>query len=167
MRPDIYKVSEFGSGYLAIMAKPITGEWIDDEFSGIAREGIRQIVSLLEPHEEYAVGLKEESVFSRKHGMGFISYPIQDRGLPESVSSYRDVTKRLYNDILDGSNTVVHCRAGIGRAGMVVVGVLLHSGMDPESAFDLVSEKRGVEVPDTEEQKQWVITNYNAIAKNT
>ncbi len=59
MKPEIYQVELIGSGILSIMAKPVSGEWIEDEFSGIANEGIDQIVSLLESHEAYEIGLKK------------------------------------------------------------------------------------------------------------
>lgn len=36
MGPDIYKVDQLGQGFLAVMAKPVSGEWIDEEFSDIA-----------------------------------------------------------------------------------------------------------------------------------
>ena len=167
MRPDIYRVKEVGHGLLAIMAKPVSGEYIEDEFSGIAQEGVKQIVSLLEPHEEYAVGLREEASLSEKNGINFVSFPIPDRGLPSSVSNFSKITGELYSQVIDGKSTVVHCRAGIGRAGIVVVGILLHSGIEPEEAFSLVSKSRGVEVPDTEEQKQWVVSNCRAIVNRT
>ena len=92
MRPDIYRVKELGQGFLAIMAKPVSGEYIEDEFSGIAQEGIKQIVSLLEPDDEYAVGLREEASLSEKNGMNFVSFPIVDRGLPGSVVSFSKIT---------------------------------------------------------------------------
>lgn len=88
MRPDIYRVKDIGSGYLGIMAKPVSGEYIEDEFIGIAREEIKQIVSLLEPAEEYSVGLRREQELAKANRMEFRSYPIPDRGLPESVESF-------------------------------------------------------------------------------
>jgi len=127
MKPDVYKVRKIGNGFLAAMAKPVPGEFIEEEFAGIANEGVNQIVSLLEKHEEYTVGLE------------------------------------IYQQISEGINTVVHCRAGIGRTGMVTAGILLHDGMAPEEAFELISEKRGITVPDTEEQRQWVISNHKDI----
>ena len=57
MIPDIYQVELIGSGSLSVMAKPVSGEWIEDEFSGIAQFGINRIVSLLEEHESYEVAL--------------------------------------------------------------------------------------------------------------
>ena len=167
MRPDIYRVKEIGSGSLAIMAKPVSGEFIEDEFQGIAREGINRIVSLLEPHEEYAVGLSNEADLSSRNGIDFVSHPIIDRGLPSSLPKFCGFISSIHSGIQSGTNTVVHCRAGIGRAGIVVASVLVRSGMDAESAFELVSEKRGVSVPDTEEQLNWVVAHQKALRETT
>ena len=163
MKPDIYKVEQIENGVLAVMAKPVSGEWIDDEFLGIANAGINTIVSLLEPNEADEVGLVNEKILSENNGMKFISFPIKDRGLPRSVKEFGDFTKNLYDQISMGENTVIHCRAGIGRTGMVAAGILLHCGFNPEQAFKYVSLKRGVLVPDTEEQHNWVVENYSAI----
>jgi protein tyrosine phosphatase (PTP) superfamily phosphohydrolase (DUF442 family) len=160
MTPDIYKVELIGSGSLSVMAKPVSGEWIDDEFSGIAKWGINRIVSLLEPREEMEVGLSEEKQYAEKYGMEFISYPIKDRGLPESIPGYLGFTKRLYHEAAGGLNTVVHCRAGIGRTGIIAAGVLLHCGFEPREAIEHISMQRGVAVPDTEEQIEWVIRSH-------
>ena len=167
MRPDIYRVKEIGSGSLAIMAKPVSGEFIEDEFQGIVREGINRIVSLLEPHEEYAIGLNNESDLSNRNGIDFVSHPVVDRGLPSSLPKFSGFISSIHSGIQRGTNTVVHCRAGIGRAGIVVASALVRSGMDAESAFSLVSEKRGVSVPDTEEQLNWVVAHQKALRETT
>ena len=167
MKPDIYTIEMIGSGFLAVMAKPVSGEWIEDEFFGIAKAGIKQIVSLLEIHEEYEVGLQNERKLAEQNHMVFISFPIQDRGLPNSVSEFSKVTKKLYQEIAAGKNTVIHCRAGIGRTGIVAAGVLLHYGFKPDEAFRHISAKRGVQVPDTDEQRNWILSNYDAITSYT
>lgn len=95
MSPDIYKIELIGSGSLSVMAKPVSGEWIEDEFSGIARWGIDRIVSLLENQESLEVGLGEEKQLAEKYGMEFVHYPIPDRGLPNSIRDYLAFTKRL------------------------------------------------------------------------
>ena len=163
MKPDIYQVELIGSGSLSVMAKPVSGEWIEDEFSGIARLGINRIVSLLENHESIEVGLSKEQELSEKHQMEYISYPIPDRGLPSSISDYLFFTKHLYNEMASGLNTVIHCRAGIGRTGIVAAGVFLHCGFEPQEAFLHISKKRGVPVPDTEEQIDWVIKSHESM----
>jgi protein tyrosine phosphatase len=163
MSPDIYKIELIGSGSLSVMAKPVSGEWIEDEFSGIARWGIDRIVSLLEVNESFEVGLGQERQITEKYEMEFVHYPIPDRGLPNSVQDYLAFTKRLYQEAAGGLNTVVHCRAGIGRTGIVAAGVLLHCGFEPQDAIEHISKQRGVAVPDTQEQIDWVVRSYAAM----
>jgi protein-tyrosine phosphatase len=160
MSPDIYQVELIGSGSLSVMAKPVSGEWIEDEFSMISNWGINRIVSLLEDQEAIEVGLGMERQLAEKNGMEFVSYPIPDRGLPVSVSEYLNFTRRHYREAAGGLHTVVHCRAGIGRTGLIAAGVLLHCGFEPKEAFEHISRKRGVVVPDTEEQINWVVKSH-------
>ncbi len=164
IKPDIYPVLAIGKGSLSVMAKPVAGEWIEEEFEGISRTGIHRIVSLLESQEARELGLGDEKMLCEKFGMEFVSFPIRDMGLPVSLEDYVSLTDRLYKDALRGLNTVVHCRAGIGRTGVVAAGILLHNGYDPTAAFALISAKRGVSVPDTLEQLDWVINNHVSIS---
>ena len=167
MKPQIYEVEKIGSGSLSVMAKPVSGEWIEDEFRGISEHGIDRIVSLLEVHEARELGLEREQALSEKNNIEFVSYPIKDRGLPRSIQEYLDFTKQLYHDAAGGANTVVHCRAGIGRTGMVAAGILLYCAYEPIEALKYVSGKRGVEMPDTQEQVDWVVKSFEILSKNT
>ena len=60
MKPKIHYVQKIGLGYLAVMAKPMTGDLIEDEFSGLSALGVMQIVSLLEASEQDELGLADE-----------------------------------------------------------------------------------------------------------
>jgi len=163
MVSDIYTIESIGSGFLAAMAKPVSGKDIGEEFAGIATAGIKQIVSLLEDHEANEVGLNDERLLTKQHGMHFVSYPIRDRSLPESVDTFSKFTKDLYHQIAGGRSTVIHCWAGIGRTGIVTAGVLLHCGFSTKEAFDHISLHRGVQVPDTMEQYNWLKQNEDII----
>jgi len=46
--------------------------------------------------------------------------------------------------------------AGIGRSGLVGACVLGQLRMAPDSAFAMLSRARGLAVPDTEAQAEWV-----------
>ncbi|WP_417388545.1 protein-tyrosine phosphatase family protein [Gimesia sp.] len=162
-QPTIYLIQTIGAGSLSVMARPVPGEWIDDEFVGIARLGISHVVSLLEDQEAIEIGLEEEPQLAEKHGMQFSSFPIADRCLPESAAAFADFTRTLYQGILKGSHTVVHCRAGIGRAGMTAAGILLQHGLTTSQAFELISKQRRVPVPDTPEQYHWVLKHEQQI----
>lgn len=86
----------------------------------------------------------------------FRSFPISDRGLPESAVSFAELAKLLCLQISEGTNTVIHCRAGIGRTGMLAAAILANERFSANDAFSLISEKRRVQVPDTPEQRAWV-----------
>ncbi|MBT7442781.1 MAG: hypothetical protein HN790_02295 [Methylococcales bacterium] len=63
-----------------------------------------------------------------------------------------DIFKRFEN----GQGVAVHCRAGIGRSGMTTIAVLVRYGLSVDDAITLVSQARGIPVPDTEEQIDWL-----------
>lgn len=163
MKPAIYNVQAIGSGSLTIMAKPESGDLMEQEFSGIASAGINKIVCLLESHESIALGLEKEKIMTERHGMEYLSYPIVDRGLPLVVNEFAEFTKRLHNEMSGGLNTLVHCHGGIGRSGIVATAILLHCGFTAEDAFDHVTQQRGVSVPDTQEQIDWIVKNSTEI----
>jgi len=55
-----------------------------------------------------------------------------------------------------GESVVVHCREGVGHAGLIAVALLIEAGLGPEEAIRRVSKARGVSVPETAEQRLWI-----------
>jgi len=155
MLPAMYKVIEIEGGVLSVMAKPVSGEWIEDEFIGFARLGIDKIVSLLEGWEQRELGLGDEAKLCEKNNIEYVSFPIPDRGLP-STDLALVLAEELHADICAGKHIAIHCRAGIGRTGIIAGAVLLKTGRTAKEAFALISDARGVQVPDTEEQENWL-----------
>lgn len=158
MLPTIYTVSNIGHGTLSVMAKPISNEWIEEEFNGLKQLGIDKIVSLLEKFEQCEFGLAQEESLCIKNNMEYASFPIADRGLPNTQRA-QAIIKQLFTEISEGKHIVVHCRAGIGRTGMIAAGILVNAGKTHQQALELVSSARGVQAPDTEEQAQWLRSN--------
>lgn len=157
---EIYRIRNIGEGFLAIMAKPRAADWLEDEIAGLKQIGVDLVVSLLEPPEVLELGLSCESDLCERNGLTFISFPIPDRGVPDSTEKALEMAARLFERISQGEGVVIHCRSGIGRSAMLAASVLLHDGIDPTEAFHLISEVRRVPVPDTEEQLRWVEKAY-------
>ncbi len=155
MLPTIYEVASIGEGQLSVMAKPVGGEWLEDEIAGLKQLDVNHVVSLLEPSEEHDVGLVEEASLCRSNNIKFTSFPIPDRGLPDSDAAHA-ISSDLFEAISTGEHVVIHCRAGIGRTGIMASAILIKSGCSAQEALQAVSKARGVEVPDTDEQIQWV-----------
>lgn len=155
MQPEVYKVKDLEKGCLIVMAKPVSGEWMEDEFIGFSRLGINKIVSLLEEHEQQELGLASEALLCSKNAIEFTSFPMPDRGLPDTKQAIV-LAKQLYLEICRGKHVAIHCRAGIGRTGIIAGAVLLRSGLNSTEALALISKARGVQVPDTQEQEHWL-----------
>jgi protein-tyrosine phosphatase len=50
----------------------------------------------------------------------------------------------------------VHCYGGIGRSPLVAAAVLVRSGRSAQAAWQLVGRARGLRVPDTDDQRDWL-----------
>ena len=159
----MYKIASIGKGFVAIMARPSLEQVAAASIVNIAQLGIQQVVSLLEPSEARNLGLDSERAQVKAHAMGFISFPIPDMGLPLSVEEYARLAKKLFDQVNRGINTLIHCHAGIGRSGLLVAGILLHCDMNPQQAFAYASRMRGIRVPETPMQEQWLSSNYTTI----
>jgi len=163
MRPQVHWIDLPIAGRLAIMARPCAGDWLDDEISGWRGEGIDIVVSLLEPEEVGELGLRGEADLCREKGMEFISFPILDRGVPVALRETAALAQVVATKIGEGKAVAVHCRAGIGRSSLIAACALVCLGFDWEAALDMIGKARGVTVPDTEGQRNWVKSFRDAV----
>ena len=158
MVPDIYWLPEPPERLLAIVARPRPGDSLPDEIEGWNRAGLRVIVSLLEPAEVAAMGLLDEAKLCTSAGIEFVSFPVPDFGLPPSIESLLALTESLAGHIRRDRAVGIHCRGSIGRSGVVTSCVLVCLGYDAENALALTSGARGVSVPETREQRDYVMS---------
>lgn len=156
MNPDLYPVSGPWPGRLAVMPRPRGGDWLDDEVRGWQTLGIRTVVSLLTPEEVAELELGDEQDICRVHGIRFVSFPVADRDVPASPAAFSDLVAELLAELRAGTGVAVHCRQGIGRAGLVAAGLLIRSGHSPADAMRTLSAVRGRTVPETTEQREWL-----------
>jgi protein-tyrosine phosphatase len=100
--------------------------------------------------------LEGEAAAAAASGMDFRAFPIPDRGVPASRESLAELADDIIDALEMGKNVAVHCRQGIGRSGMIVGGVLVAAGTDVVTALRTTKESRGLDVPETEEQQDWL-----------
>jgi protein-tyrosine phosphatase len=124
--------------------------------------GLEIVVSLLEREEIFELGLQRESELCRARGIEFVSFPIPDRGVPETRQAL-EIANSIANDIANGRSIAIHCRAGIGRSSLIAACAMICSGIEASEALTLIRAARGVIVPDTEEQRDWIIAFGKAI----
>jgi protein-tyrosine phosphatase len=166
MGTELHWVDGPWPGRLAMAARPRGGDWLDDEMSEWRRAGIDTVVSLLTAEEEQDLDLKNEAREVKARGMKFISLPIPDRQVPRSESEVAAALEKLDADLSSRKNVVVHCRQGIGRTGLVGACLLVTKGLSPGAAVESVSAARGLQVPETDEQRRW-IDHYAAVLAGT
>ena len=156
MLSKLYWIEGPWKGKLAITPRPRGYEWIEDEILFWKDSDLEVIVSLLTREEMVTLGLEEEENFCSKYGLEFLSFPIVDRDVPESMLKTLNLVKELYAKLSNGKKIAIHCRQGIGRAALIASALLVFSGVDPEKSFVAVSRARGCSVPETSGQKDWI-----------
>lgn len=165
MLPTIYHIAGPWSGKLAITARPRGGDWLDSELHALRDAKFDLVVSLLTNEESDELGVSNEAEASAKHGLEFLSFPIRDLSVPVSATATREFLSRLLNELRSGKRIAIHCRQGIGRSGMIAASLLVMAGIDPAIAFRTVSAARGIEVPETAEQRDWVMEFSHAVSE--
>ena len=156
MRNELYWVAGPWPGRLALAARPRGGDWLPDELAGWKRAGVDTVLSLLMPEEQRDLDLLKEAGESKKQGLEFTSFPIPDREVPASEAKFNEAQRRANEGLRRGQNLLIHCRQGIGRSGLFAACLLFQAGMSPGAAVDAVSAARGVPIPETSEQRDWI-----------
>lgn len=146
---------------LAVVMRPDGGAWLDDEMRRIRKAGVNMVVSLLERDEARFLELAEEPAAAARAGMHFFSYPIPDAHVPLDRQDFSDFVERLAERLRAGVAAGVHCRGSIGRSTVTAACALIHLGWNPEKALRAIEAARGCPVPDTSEQREWIL-NYKA-----
>ena len=154
MRPTLYTIARPGPGQLSTMAKPRGGEWLPEEMAALTRHGVTVLVCALTRPELEETRLTSEPDAARHAGLRFIPLPIPDRGVPE-LDTALPVLDALAQDLADGAHIVTHCRFGIGRASLLAAALMVLTGTEPEDAWHLIAQARGLPIPDTDAQRQW------------
>jgi protein-tyrosine phosphatase len=153
---DLFWINRFRDGNLAIMPAPRINERLEDVILRWRADGIDTVVSLLEAAEIPGL-LEAESELCLEFGIEFISFPIRDKTVPPTLEAIASIAHVLAERVSSGQGVAIHCRAGIGRSATLAACVLIWLGVDGEEALDMIAEARGVEVPETEAQRQWVL----------
>jgi ADP-ribosylglycohydrolase len=94
----------------------------------------------------------------------YLRKPIRDHSLPEKREHMMEILDCLHDALQSGRPAYVHCRAGIGRTGMVIGCLLVERGLTGEQALDELARlwqqcersKVWPSVPETEAQTDYV-----------
>ncbi len=125
-------------GKLAGMAWPDREAW-----ETLKSEGVQAVLSLTEappPGDPRAAGLAWRHL------------PIEDFGVPD-VDALREAVHWIQRQISSGKPVVVHCRAGLGRTGMVLAAYLAAGGTPAPQAIATVRTARPGSIETSTQQR--------------
>ena len=153
---ELFWINQYRDGNLAVMRAPREPDRIEDTILGWRTDGVDCVVSLLEP-EEIPGLVDAERELCREFGIDFISFPMPDKSVPMSLDAFAALVAPLARRLRAGQGIAIHCRAGIGRSTVLAASILVWLGVDADLALDMIADARGVEVPETEAQRQWIL----------
>ncbi|MDJ0657810.1 MAG: cyclin-dependent kinase inhibitor 3 family protein [Xanthomonadales bacterium] len=117
------------------------------------------LVTLVEKHELELLGVPELGRQTEAAGIRWMHFPIPDMSIPDASfeDQWPEASEFLRKQLNEGRNIVVHCRAGLGRTGLVAARLLIELGEKPLSALIRVREARPGAVQ-TRQQEEYVET---------
>jgi protein-tyrosine phosphatase len=125
----------------------MTGAWDRDlaiDLDAVHDWGAAAVVTLLEPEEMKLLKVERlgEEVLSRH--IEWFHLPIVDVSIPDArfEKEWRLAGGRLRSLLQRGRDVLVHCRGGLGRAGMIAARLLVELGMEASTAIDNVRAVR-------------------------
>lgn len=131
-----------------------TGAWERDlgiDLDTIAAWGAKLVLTLVEPSElkELKVPLLGQEI--KRRGIEWRHLPIADYSVPTKKFEEAWLTqgRKIREMLRNGDDVLVHCKGGLGRAGMIAARLLAELGMDPDEAIRAVRRVRkgAIETP--------------------
>ena len=143
-----------------------SGPWARDlaaDLDAIVAWPARTLVTLIESHEFELLRIPTLGEEARRRGLDWRHLPIRDVSVPSPAfeAVWPTQSEALRGKLAAGENIVVHCRGGLGRAGMIAARLLVESGIDPKAAIARVRAVRPGAI-ETKAQEDWVRTGPRA-----
>jgi protein-tyrosine phosphatase len=136
----------------------MTGGWhrnLDIDLDAIRDWGANLVLTLVEQQELEQLRVARLGDSVRARSIQWLHLPIKDYHPPSALFEESWVTHgaHIRHLLRKGSDVVVHCKGGLGRAGMIAARLLVELGMPPEEAMNLVRavRKGAIETIDQED----------------
>src|SRR6266853_5277385 len=139
----------------------MSGEWDRDlalDLATVRDWGAAAVVTLLESKELTLLRVERLGEEVLRRNMLWFHLPIVDVSIPdERFEQEWDIAREEFRSILRrGLDVLVHCRGGLGRAGMIAARLLVELGMEPTKAIVSVRAARPGAI-ETADQEKFVL----------
>src|SRR3954465_5616293 len=121
----------------------ISGSWHRDlatDLDAVAAWNAAAVLTLVEPHELEALDIADIGQQVHQRHMEWHHWPIADVSVPSAwfEKTWKNEVSSIACILQGGSNVLVHCKGGLGRAGMIAARILVQLGTDPMNAIAAV-----------------------------
>ena len=139
----------------------MSGAWDRDlavDLDAIRDWGAAAIVTLVEPKELALLRVERLGEEVLRRNMLWFHLPIVHVSIPDQrfEEKWDVVGEKLRSILRDGSDVLVHCRGGLGRAGTIASRLLIELGMPPKDAIAKVRTVRPGAI-ETQAQEEYVL----------
>ncbi len=131
-----------------------TGAWERDlaiDLDAIAEWGAKLVLTLVEADELAALEVPQLGQEVARRGIEWRHLPIADYSVPTEAFEQAWCTsgREIREMLRQGDDVLLHCKGGLGRAGMIAARLLAELGMDSEEAIRSVRRERkgAIETP--------------------
>ncbi len=127
------------------------------DLDAVAAWGAGAVLTLMEDYELASRKIAGIGAAVQARHMEWHHAPIVDMAVPGPAfeAAWPALSARLRGLTARGGRVLVHCRGGLGRAGMIAARLLVEDGMDPAAAIAAVRAVRPGAI-ETRAQERWV-----------
>lgn len=141
-----------GTGRLWLCGKHFIGPQVENVLADCDNAMAVCLVQEHELQDRYPEYVDWHETHAGTRGLWF---PIDDLSYP-SLDDSIEFIQALTAHIHAGQSLVVHCAAGIGRAGTTATAILIMLGMNADDALDHVRAHRPMAGPEAGSQRQFI-----------
>ncbi|CUH75254.1 hypothetical protein [Tropicibacter naphthalenivorans] len=156
--PVVFHVLPVGGGIVVMSALPGAAGDFKGDMEHIASWTPAMVFSVVEAAELTAMGAEALGPRVQDKGARWVHLPVPQGAVPDVAleTAWPEVSARARKALLGGGRVVVNSPAGGGRAGMIVLRLMIEAGEAADEALERLS---GVHLPaiGTEAQTAWAM----------
>lgn len=117
---------------------------LDVDVAALAAWRTRAVLTFNEAWELRQLGVPNLGDAVTAAGIDWHHLPIVDGGIPDVTfeRAWNIVGPQLHGRLAAGERLVLHCKGGLGRTGTLAARLLVETGIEPQTAIDMVRAAR-------------------------